>query len=193
MRSQRRVDEAGDQQMRIDLAVLGVAQLVLQRLGEDLHARLRNIVGRISGRRGDALLGAGIDDQRRLAMITLKQRSGKEYLLERLADFEITKHAKVARTFQNIRMFSGLTVLENLLVAQHNKLMQASGYTVLGLLGLPAYRQASKEAIELAKHWLEMASLVDRADDPAGDLPYGAQRRLEIARAMHRRKNWPGA
>ncbi|WP_018236399.1 ABC transporter ATP-binding protein [Ensifer sp. BR816] len=119
-----------------------------------------------------------------MGMITLKQRSGKEYLLERLADFEITKHAKVARTFQNIRMFSGLTVLENLLVAQHNKLMQASGYTVLGLLGLPAYRQASKEAIELAKHWLEMASLVDRADDPAGDLPYGAQRRLEIARAM---------
>lgn len=119
-----------------------------------------------------------------MGMITMKQQSGKEYLLERLPDFEITKHAKVARTFQNIRMFSGMTVLENLLVAQHNKLMLASGYTVLGLLGFPAYRKASKEATELAKHWLEKASLVDRADDPAGDLPYGAQRRLEIARAM---------
>lgn len=74
-------------------------------------------------------------------------------------------------------------MLENLLVAQHNKLMQASGYTFLGLLGFPAYKQAS-ESIELARHWLEKASLVDRADDPAGDLPYGAQRRLEIARAM---------
>ena len=90
----------------------------------------------------------------------------------------------MARTFQNIRLFSGMTLLENLLVAQHNKLMLASGYTVLGLLGFGTYRRASAESIELAKFWLEKASLVDRADDPAGDLPYGAQRRLEIARAM---------
>ncbi len=119
-----------------------------------------------------------------MGMITMRQKAGKEYLLERLPDFEITKQAKVARTFQNIRLFSGLTVLENLLVAQHNTLMRASGYTILGLLGLPGYKRASKESIELAKHWLERASLIDRADDPAGDLPYGAQRRLEIARAM---------
>ncbi|MEY9828797.1 branched-chain amino acid transport system ATP-binding protein [Sinorhizobium fredii] len=119
-----------------------------------------------------------------MGMITMKQKSGDEFLLERLPDFEITKRAKVARTFQNIRMFSGMTVLENLLVAQHNKLMQASGYTVLGLLGFPTYRQAAKDSTELARHWLEKASLMDRADDPAGDLPYGAQRRLEIARAM---------
>ncbi|ABR61227.1 ATP-binding cassette domain-containing protein [Sinorhizobium medicae] len=119
-----------------------------------------------------------------MGMITLRQNSGDEFLLERLPDFEITKKAKVARTFQNIRMFSGLTVLENLLVAQHNKLMRASGYTILGLLGFPTYREASRESIELARHWLEKASLIERADDPAGDLPYGAQRRLEIARAM---------
>ncbi|MQX99102.1 ABC transporter ATP-binding protein [Sinorhizobium medicae] len=119
-----------------------------------------------------------------MGMITLRQNSGDEFLLERLPDFEITKKAKVARTFQNIRMFSGLTVLENLLVAQHNKLMRASGYTILGLLGFPSYREASRESIELARHWLEKASLIERADDPAGDLPYGAQRRLEIARAM---------
>ncbi|ATN35295.1 ABC transporter ATP-binding protein [Rhizobium sp. ACO-34A] len=119
-----------------------------------------------------------------MGMITLTQKAGKEYLLERLPDFEITKHAKVARTFQNIRLFSGLTVLENLLVAQHNVLMKASGFTVLGLLGLPAYKRAAAEAIEKAKYWLEKADLTDRADDPAGDLPYGAQRRLEIARAM---------
>nr|WP_181903981.1 ABC transporter ATP-binding protein [Ciceribacter selenitireducens] len=119
-----------------------------------------------------------------MGMITLTLQDGRQHLLERLPDFEITKKAKVARTFQNIRLFSGLTVLENLLVAQHNALMKASGYTVLGLLGLPAYKRAANAAIEKAKYWLEKADLVDRADDPAGDLPYGAQRRLEIARAM---------
>ncbi len=117
-------------------------------------------------------------------MITLTRRDGSTYLLERLPNHEIPAHAKVARTFQNIRLFSGMTVLENLLVAQHNKLMKASGYSFLGLFGFSSYKQADAESIDLAHHWLEKADLVDRADDPAGDLPYGAQRRLEIARAM---------
>ncbi|PWK76362.1 ABC-type branched-subunit amino acid transport system ATPase component [Aminobacter sp. AP02] len=117
-------------------------------------------------------------------MIRFTGREGGEFLLERMPDFQITAKAKVARTFQNIRLFSGMTLLENLLVAQHNKLMKASGYTVMGLLGLGGYRKASAESVDIAKHWLEKAELIDRADDPAGDLPYGAQRRLEIARAM---------
>jgi branched-chain amino acid transport system ATP-binding protein len=117
-------------------------------------------------------------------MIRLAGRSGQEFLLERMPDHEITAKAKVARTFQNIRLFSGMTLLENLLVAQHNKLMLASGYTVLGLFGFSGYRRASAESVQLAEFWLEKANLIDRADDPAGDLPYGAQRRLEIARAM---------
>jgi len=119
-----------------------------------------------------------------MGMITMRQKAGKEFLLERMSDFEVNRDAKVARTFQNIRLFSGLTVLENLLVAQHNKLMIASGYTVLGLLGFPTYKKAAAQSIEQAKYWLDKANLTDRADDPAGDLPYGAQRRLEIARAM---------
>ncbi|WP_374828299.1 ABC transporter ATP-binding protein [Mycoplana dimorpha] len=119
-----------------------------------------------------------------MGMISMTQQSGKKFLLERMPDFEITRDAKVARTFQNIRMFSGLTVLENLLVAQHNMLMRASGYTILGLFGYSGYRRAKEQSIEIAKHWLEKADLIERADDPAGDLPYGAQRRLEIARAM---------
>ncbi|MEF0944318.1 ABC transporter ATP-binding protein [Rhizobium sp. BR 362] len=119
-----------------------------------------------------------------MGMITMRKKGGESFLLERMSDFEITRDAKVARTFQNIRLFTGLTVLENLLVAQHNKLMLASGYTILGLLGMPGYRKAAAESIELAKHWLERANLIERADDPAGDLSYGAQRRLEIARAM---------
>ena len=117
-------------------------------------------------------------------MIRFNGREGGEFLLERMPDFQITAKAKVARTFQNIRLFSGMTLLENLLVAQHNKLMKASGYTIMGLLGLGPYRKVSAESVDIAKHWLEKAELIDRADDPAGDLPYGAQRRLEIARAM---------
>jgi branched-chain amino acid transport system ATP-binding protein len=117
-------------------------------------------------------------------MLTMTRQNGEEYLLERMADFVITKKAKVARTFQNIRLFSGLTVLENLLVAQHNPLMLSSGFTILGLLGFPTYKKAAADAIEKARFWLEKINLIDRADDPAGDLPYGAQRRLEIARAM---------
>ncbi|EFG38667.1 branched-chain amino acid transport system ATP-binding protein [Brucella sp. NVSL 07-0026] len=117
-------------------------------------------------------------------MLTMHRKTGENFLLERLPDFQITKQAKVARTFQNIRLFSGLTVLENLLVAQHNTLMRSSGYTILGLLGLPGYKTAAKEAIEKARFWLEKINLIARADDPAGDLPYGDQRRLEIARAM---------
>jgi len=117
-------------------------------------------------------------------MIALRHPDGSEHLLERMDDFRIAKHAKVARTFQNIRLFAGMTVLENLMVAQHNRLMVASGYTFAGIFGAGSYRRAEREAIELSKFWLERVNLTDRADDPAGDLPYGAQRRLEIARAM---------
>src|SRR5215475_10525994 len=109
---------------------------------------------------------------------------GELFLLERMPDYEIAARAKVARTFQNIRLFAGMTVLENLIVAQHNRLMQASGWTVLGLLGAPQYAAAERQALDKAKYWLDKVGLSERADDPAGDLPYGAQRRLEIARAM---------
>jgi branched-chain amino acid transport system ATP-binding protein len=106
------------------------------------------------------------------------------YLLERMSDFQIAARARVARTFQNIRLFPAMSVLENLVVAQHNRLMRASGFTVIGLLGLGGYRKAEREAVELARYWLEHVGLVEQADDDAGSLPYGAQRRLEIARAM---------
>ena len=119
-----------------------------------------------------------------VGMIRLDHADGTTYLLERLLDFRIAKLARVARTFQNIRLFPGMTVLENLLIAQHNPLMKASGFTVLGLLGLAVYRNAENAAIDKAKYWLDRVGLLDRADDAAGNLPYGDQRRLEIARAM---------
>jgi branched-chain amino acid transport system ATP-binding protein len=114
----------------------------------------------------------------------LTHDDGREVRLERLNDFRIAKQAKVARTFQNIRLFPGMTALENLMVAQHNALMLASGLTFLGLIGAPSWRSAEKRAIDQAKFWLTRIGLLDRADDAAGNLPYGDQRRLEIARAM---------
>ncbi|GLK78814.1 ABC transporter ATP-binding protein [Methylopila turkensis] len=115
--------------------------------------------------------------------LPLKSHEGV-LLLERLRDHQISRKANVARTFQNIRLFGGMTALENLLVAQHEPLMKASGLTVLGVLGIGGFNRAERQAIEKAKVWLERIGLIDRADDPAADLPYGDQRRLEIARAM---------
>ncbi|MCJ2026208.1 ABC transporter ATP-binding protein [Methylobacterium sp. J-067] len=117
-------------------------------------------------------------------MLTLTHEDGSEHLLERLPNHQVNRTARVARTFQNIRLFPGMTVLENLLVAQHKTLMRASGYTVLGLLGFKGFRDAQAAAVEKAKGWLTRIDLLARADEPAGSLPYGAQRRLEIARAM---------
>jgi branched-chain amino acid transport system ATP-binding protein len=142
--------------------------------------------GRIGFRHGTG----GGDLYARMEALTDSDRTSEKpgperlFLLERMPDFEITAKAKVARTFQNIRLFSGLTVLENLIVGQHNALMDASQWTIGGLLGSSRFREAEKAAVEKAKFWLDKTKLMERADDPAGDLPYGDQRRLEIARAM---------
>ena len=104
--------------------------------------------------------------------------------LRKYTDFKIAHIAKVARTFQNIRLFPAMSVLENLLVAQHNELMIASGYSFYGLLNLKTYREKEKLAVDKAKYWLDIIGLTHRADDNAGDLPYGDQRKLEIVRAM---------
>jgi branched-chain amino acid transport system ATP-binding protein len=117
-------------------------------------------------------------------MMRLEHPDGKAYLLERLLDFRVSQLARVARTFQNIRLFAGMTTLENLVVAQHNVLMKASGLTIGGLIGLPSYRAAERDAVEKARYWLDRTGLTPRADDSAGALAYGEQRRREIARAM---------
>ena len=108
----------------------------------------------------------------------------KKVSLRKYTDFKIAHVAKVARTFQNIRLFPAMSVLENLLVAQHNDLMVASGYSLYGLLNLKSYREKEQQAVEKAKYWLDIIGLTHRADDNAGDLPYGDQRKLEIVRAM---------
>jgi branched-chain amino acid transport system ATP-binding protein len=116
--------------------------------------------------------------------LSLAHADSKTFLLERMPDFRIAREARVARTFQNVRLFAGMTLLENLLVAQHNALMLASGFTMLGLVGARSYARAETAAIDKARYWLDRIGLTGRADDLAGALPYGAQRRLEIARAM---------
>jgi branched-chain amino acid transport system ATP-binding protein len=116
--------------------------------------------------------------------IVVRHADGAAFHLERLAGHRIAQRARLARTFQNVRLFAGMTALENLLIAQHNRLMAATGFGLLAVLGLGRYRAAERAAIARAAEWLEAVGLYSRADDPAGALPYGAQRRLEIARAM---------
>ena len=140
--------------------------------------------GRIALLHGDRAMWGELDALTESGTRRLLRPGGALYLLERMPEYLVAQQARVARTFQNIRLFPGMTVLENLLVAQHNRLMLASGFTLFGVLGLPSYAKAERAAIEKARQWLDRIGLTDRADSPAGDLPYGGQRRLEVARAM---------
>jgi branched-chain amino acid transport system ATP-binding protein len=116
--------------------------------------------------------------------LSLRRADGQSFHLERLPGHIIARRAKVARTFQNVRLFAGMTVLENLMVAQHNMLMPNVALGLLAVFGLGGHRAAQARALDKARGWLDSIGLLARADDPAGSLPYGAQRRLEIARAM---------
>ena len=140
--------------------------------------------GRLALAHGEGAIWDEIDALTDGGMRGIRRGDDALFLLERLPDYLVPQKARVARTFQNIRLFSGMTVFENMLVAQHNTLMVSSGYTFLGVFMPHLYGRAEKVAVEKARYWLEKTRLIDRADDPAGDLPYGGQRRLEIARAM---------
>src|SRR5260221_1590539 len=117
-------------------------------------------------------------------LLRLAHPDGDVFYLERLLNFRVSKLARVARTSQNIRLFSGMTVLENLVVAQHNPLMKASKFTFAGLFGLKSYRDAERAAVDKARYWLDRTALLGRADNAAGSLAYGEQRRLENAPAL---------
>jgi branched-chain amino acid transport system ATP-binding protein len=140
--------------------------------------------GRIALVHGAPAMWRELDTLTRRGDRSARGADGALFLLERMPDYLVAQKARIARTFQNIRLFAGMTVLENLMVAQHNPLMVASGYTLLGVLGIGGFGRAERAALDKARHWLDLTRLTERADDPAGDLPYGAQRRLEIARAM---------
>lgn len=93
----------------------------------------------------------------------------------------LVAQAGVARTFQNIRLFKEMTVLENLLVAQHHKV---SRNLLSGVMGTSDFRRQEQKALETAYHWLKVVGIQDFDTRLAGELSYGVQRRLEIARAL---------
>jgi branched-chain amino acid transport system ATP-binding protein len=140
--------------------------------------------GRLALSQGQSVRAEQLKTLTQSGVKSQKTSQGAVFLLERMADHEIVRRARIARTFQNIRLFPGMTLLENLIVAQHETLMRASGFSLTGLLGLPSYRHQEEAAIAKATEWLGRIGLRARADEPAGALPYGDQRRLEIARAM---------
>lgn len=104
-------------------------------------------------------------------------------MVRRLPGFSSHKVAQqgLVRTFQNVRLFKHLTVLENLLVAQHTQIKSG---LLPGLLNLPSFRRSEKEALNNAVKWLDFMGLREFANREAGNLAYGHQRRLEIARCM---------
>lgn len=106
---------------------------------------------------------------------------GKRIFYKMFGGTHLVNRAGLARTFQNIRLFREMSVIENLLVAQH---MQTNRNLIAGVLNTPAYRRAENQALDRAFYWLEVVELVDCANGLAGEMSYGQQRRLEIARAM---------
>jgi branched-chain amino acid transport system ATP-binding protein len=104
--------------------------------------------------------------------------------LNAMKNVDVARIGQVVRTFQNIRLFPRMTVLENLMIAQHNVLQDASRFSIAGALNARSFRRANDKAIENALTWLERLDVRDIANKPAGDMPYGVQRRVEIARAM---------
>ncbi|WP_456236245.1 high-affinity branched-chain amino acid ABC transporter ATP-binding protein LivG [Endozoicomonas elysicola] len=104
----------------------------------------------------------------------------KGQAVEKLPGFKIARLG-VVRTFQNVRLFKAMTVLENLLVAQHRHLNTG---LLAGLFKTPAFQKSEAQAMDKAAYWLDMVGLTEFANREAGNLAYGQQRRLEIARCM---------
>ncbi|WP_372738236.1 high-affinity branched-chain amino acid ABC transporter ATP-binding protein LivG [Neptunomonas sp.] len=97
-----------------------------------------------------------------------------------MKDYQISRQGLV-RTFQHVRLFSNMTVIENMLVAQHRHLNTG---LLSGLFKTPSYRRLEREAMDRAAFWLKEVNLLDSANRESGNLSYGQQRRLEIARCM---------
>ncbi|MRT43763.1 ATP-binding cassette domain-containing protein [Enterobacteriaceae bacterium RIT702] len=108
-------------------------------------------------------------------------RLGSRLWYKMFGGAHLVNRAGLARTFQNIRLFREMSVVENLLVAQH---MQVNRQLLAGVLNTRGYREAENRALDRAFYWLENVDLVASANRLAGTLSYGQQRRLEIARAM---------
>ena len=104
----------------------------------------------------------------------------KDKSIERMPGHKIARLG-IVRTFQNVRLFKAMTVLENLLVAQHRCLNTS---LLAGLLKTPSFRKSESKALANAEFWLNKVGLTEFANREAENLAYGQQRRLEIARCM---------
>ncbi|MGR9080106.1 ABC transporter ATP-binding protein [Rhizobium leguminosarum] len=114
----------------------------------------------------------GRDGPTDIGQLVTKPMTGGSHLVTR---------AGIARTFQNIRLFKEMSVIENLLIAQH---LATRNNILSGVFRTRAFRKAEAEAVDRAYHWLGQMKLAEDANRLAGELPYGRQRRVEIARAM---------
>jgi len=121
------------------------------------------ITGFYKASEGDIVLH-GSNGPQSIGALVSRPFMGGSYLVAR---------AGIARTFQNIRLFRELSVMENLLIAQHRRTVNN---LFAGLLNLPAFRRSERAAIDCAYHWLEQMGLADDANRLAGQLPYGKQR-----------------
>jgi branched-chain amino acid transport system ATP-binding protein len=116
--------------------------------------------------------------------ISVMHPSGDRFYLEQMETHHIAQKARMARTFQNIRLFGGMTVLENLMVAQHHALMKESFYAIGSVFRFPKAVAAEHKALDKARFFLDRVGLLDKADTLAEALPYGERRLLEVARAL---------
>ena len=87
----------------------------------------------------------------------------------------------IARTFQNIRLFSNMTTLENVMVGRHSR---SSAGPLQAVLRTPAFKREEQQTVDEALKWLRFVEMADKANELAVNLAYGQQRRLEIARAL---------
>ena len=114
-------------------------------------------------------------------MVSLNHDDGSSYLLERMPDFRISWKAKVARTFQNIRLFAEMTALENVMVGRH---VRTHSGLVGAVLRTKSFKAEEAAITKRARELLEYVGIARYAEYKAHTLSYGDQRRLEIARAL---------
>ena len=110
----------------------------------------------------------------------MTEKKYKERDITGLRPDQITKLG-IARTFQNIRLFKDLSVLDNVLIANH---LRISSNVFEAILKLPRYRKEEKQMVEKSMNLLEKVGLAESRNEKSSSLPYGQQRRLEIARAL---------